>query len=73
MGPQSVLTAVSQLDPIKVYFSISDNEYLALTDRARQTGGDLLRASSSLPLTLTLAERTAYTRTRDKSSSSTGR
>ena len=28
--PQSVLTSVSQLDPIKVYFSISDAEYLAL-------------------------------------------
>src|ERR1700677_2159517 len=30
VNTQSVLTAVSQLDPIKVYFSISDAEYLAL-------------------------------------------
>ena len=37
VGPQSVLTSVSQLDPIKVYFSISDNEYLAL-DRPRPPG-----------------------------------
>src|SRR6202166_2437455 len=29
VNTQSVLTSVSQLDPIKVYFSISDSEYLA--------------------------------------------
>lgn len=62
VGPQSVLTSVSQLDPIKVYFSISDNEYLALTMRARQAGGDLLHASSSLPLTLTLSDGQRYPR-----------
>ncbi|MGA2738036.1 MAG: efflux RND transporter periplasmic adaptor subunit [Bryobacteraceae bacterium] len=62
VNPQSVLTSVSQLDPIKAYFSISDNEYLALTARARQAGGDLLRASSSLPLTLTLSNGQIYPR-----------
>ena len=35
VNTQSVLTAVSQLNPIKVYFSISDSEYLGLTQRAR--------------------------------------
>jgi membrane fusion protein (multidrug efflux system) len=50
-----VLTSVSQLNPIKVYFSISDSEYLALTQRARQGGGDLLKNASAIPLTLTLA------------------
>ena len=34
VSTQSILTSVSQLDPIKVYFSISDSEYLALTKRA---------------------------------------
>jgi len=58
--PQSVLTSVSQLDPIKVYFSISDAEYLALIGRARQTGGDLLSGRADLPLTLTLADGTSY-------------
>ncbi|WP_263359708.1 efflux RND transporter periplasmic adaptor subunit [Acidicapsa ligni] len=52
---QSVLTSVSQLNPIKVYFSISDSEYLALTQRAREGGGDLLKNASAVPLTLTLA------------------
>jgi len=60
VSPQSVLTAVSQLDPIRVYFSISDSEYLALVDRARQSGGDLLRGGAKLPLTLILANGEIY-------------
>lgn len=60
VSPQSVLTSVSQLDPIKVYFSISDAEYLALTSRARQAGGDLLSTKSDIPLSLTLADGTPY-------------
>jgi membrane fusion protein, multidrug efflux system len=55
VNPQSVLTSVSQLNPIKVYFSISDREYLALNERAHRGGGDLLNSASELPLTLTLA------------------
>jgi membrane fusion protein, multidrug efflux system len=55
VNPQSALTSVSQLNPIKVYFSISDREYLALTERARRGGGDLLSSASAIPLTLTLA------------------
>lgn len=57
---QSVLTSVSQLDPIKVYFSISDSEYLALVKRARMGGSDLLHGSSKIPLTLTLANGELY-------------
>ncbi len=63
VGPQSVLTAVSQLDPIKVYFSISDSEYLGLIKRANQSNADLLRASSNLPLTLTLANGSVFLHT----------
>lgn len=59
VSSQSVLTEVSQLDPIKVYFSISDSEYLALTRRSSNSG-DLLKASDKLPLTLTLADGTVY-------------
>jgi membrane fusion protein, multidrug efflux system len=55
VNTQSVLTSVSQLDPIKVYFSISDSEYLALTQRAKHKGGDLLENASAIPLTLTLS------------------
>lgn len=60
VSPQSVLTSVSQLDPIKVYFSISDAEYLALTSGAREAGGDLLSSKSEIPLSLTLADGTSY-------------
>ena len=60
VNTQSVLTAVSQLDPIKVYFSISDTEYLELTERARKGKGDLLKNAQAIPLTLTLATGEAY-------------
>ena len=63
VGQQSVLTSVSQLDPIKVYFSISDSEYLALTRRAQAGHGDLLHSSAKLPLTLTLANGEVYPHT----------
>ena len=60
VSTQSVLTSVSQLNPIKVYFSISDSEYLALVERARKGGGSLLQGSSKIPLNLTLANGEAY-------------
>jgi len=60
VSTQSVLTSVSQLDPIKVYFSISDAEYLALTKRAGADGRDLLHGASKIPLSLTLANGEVY-------------
>ncbi len=62
VNTQSVLTSVSQLNPIKVYFAISDTEYLALTNRAHAGGGDLLKNASAVPLTLTLADGQTYPR-----------
>jgi membrane fusion protein (multidrug efflux system) len=63
VGPQSVLTTVSQLDPIKVYFSISDSEYLSLIKSAGRNDTDLLHASYKLPLTLTLANGSVFPHT----------
>ena len=60
VSTQSVLTSVSQLDPIKVYFSISDSEYLALVQRARTGGSSLLAGASKIPLTLTLSDGEEY-------------
>jgi membrane fusion protein, multidrug efflux system len=57
---QTVLTSVSQLNPIKAYFSISDAEYLSLTRRARQGKGDLLTSASAVPLTLTLSNGESF-------------
>ena len=58
VSPQSVLTTVSQLDPIRAYFSMSDSEYLALSKQARK--GDLLQDRVSIPLLLTLADGQQY-------------
>jgi RND family efflux transporter MFP subunit len=60
VGTQSVLTSVSQLDPIKVYFSIGDSEYLALVQRARAGGKGFIEGASNIPLTLTLSNGEAY-------------
>jgi membrane fusion protein (multidrug efflux system) len=60
VSPQSVLTSVSQLNPIKVYFSISDTEYLSLSKRAQQAGSDLLSGRSNVPLTLSLSNGQVY-------------
>jgi membrane fusion protein (multidrug efflux system) len=62
VSPATVLTAVSQVNPIKVYFSISEQEYLSLADRikSRGSGPDLLMSKSSVPLQLTLANGNVY-------------
>jgi RND family efflux transporter MFP subunit len=57
----TVLTTVSQVQPIKVYFSISEQEYLALSKKAREGGAaDLLHSSSRVPIELTLANGNLY-------------
>jgi membrane fusion protein (multidrug efflux system) len=60
VSAQSILTSVSQLNPIKVYFSISDSEYLALTKQADKGGSDLLHGASKIPLTLVLSNGDIY-------------
>jgi membrane fusion protein (multidrug efflux system) len=61
VGTSSVLTSVSQLNPIKVYFSISEQEYLALSARVKAGGhGDLLNSGDAIPLKLTLANGQVY-------------
>ncbi len=61
VNTSSVLTTVSQVSPIKVYFSISEQEYLALSDKARAAGRkDLLSSGSTIPLDLTLANGEKY-------------
>lgn len=60
VSPQSVLTSVSQMDPIKVYFSISDSEYLSLSNLTGKKTSDLLSGAADLPLTLTLSNGEKY-------------
>ncbi len=64
VSPTSVLTQVSQVNPIKVFFYISEQEYLALAAQSKTTGkGDLLSGNSKLPLKLTLSNNQVYPQT----------
>ncbi len=57
----TVLTAVSQVNPIKVYFPISEQEYMRLTDSIKGKGTvDFIRLGSKVPLQLTLANGNIY-------------
>ena len=60
VGPSTVLTAVSQLSPIKVYFPISEQEYLRMADGGGPGSVDFLTHASRIPLQLTLADGSAY-------------
>jgi RND family efflux transporter MFP subunit len=56
----TVLTAVSQVNPIKVYFPISEQEYLRLADGRSPGSTDFLTRASRVPLQLTLADGSVY-------------
>lgn len=61
VSPTSVLTTVSQVNPIKVYFGISEQEYLELSQLARAGGkSNLLNSGDAVPLKLTLANDEVY-------------
>lgn len=60
VSPTTVLTTVSQVNPIKVYFSISEQEYLSLADKIKGTSADFLRSKKPVPLQLTLANGNVY-------------
>jgi membrane fusion protein (multidrug efflux system) len=58
--PSSLLTTVSQVDPIRAYFSLSETEYLRVADEInRPAAPDGLWKSGSA-LTLTLADGSTY-------------
>src|SRR6266481_5183362 len=60
VGPSTVLTAVSQVSPIKVYFPISEQEYLRMADGGGPGSVDFITHASRIPLQLTLADRSTY-------------
>jgi RND family efflux transporter MFP subunit len=60
VGPSTVLTAVSQVSPIKVYFPISEQEYLRMADGGAPGTVDWLTHASRIPLQLILADGTTY-------------
>jgi RND family efflux transporter MFP subunit len=59
VNPMTVLTSVSQMDPIKVYFSISEQEYLHFAERINaQTQKEI--PSGGPPFDLILADGSTY-------------
>jgi RND family efflux transporter MFP subunit len=58
--PATVLTAVSQVDPIKSYFPISGEDYLRIADRIHPETVNLLSSASPLPLQLILSNGSTY-------------
>ncbi len=61
VGPESLLTSVSQLNPIKAYFSISDSEYLDLIDQTHTKNGNLLeRPFTALPANADTGSHTVF-------------
>jgi RND family efflux transporter MFP subunit len=62
VGPNSVLTSVSQVDPIKAYFTVSEQEF---TDFHRRfpTQASVEEQRRRMPLELILSDGTVYERT----------
>ncbi len=56
----TVLTAVSQVSPIKVYFPISEQEYLRMADGGAPGSVEFMTHASRIPLKLTLADGSTY-------------
>lgn len=56
--PSSLLTTISQVDPIKVYYPISEQEYMHFARRIREI--EQGRGGERAPLVLTLADGSVY-------------
>jgi RND family efflux transporter MFP subunit len=56
----TVLTSVSQVNPIKVYFPISEREYLRMADGSAYGKVDWLTRAAQIPLELILADGSTY-------------
>src|SRR5262245_29172378 len=59
VGPTAVLTTVSQVDPIKAYITISEQEYTEF-HRRFPTDASVAAQRKRMPLQLTLADGTLY-------------
>ena len=60
VGPTSLLTTVSQLQPIKVYFSISEQEYLPFAEKISEMTSGKRVAGTSKSLELILADGSVH-------------
>jgi len=62
VGPTSVLTTVSQVQPIKAYFAISEQEYLKFASRISAVAEGRRQESREKILELTLSDGSVYPR-----------
>jgi RND family efflux transporter MFP subunit len=62
VGPTTLLTTVSQLDPIKAYFPLSEQEYLGISGQVGTPASTAKLWQSSGGLTLVLADGSTYPR-----------
>ena len=62
VGPTTLLTTVSQVDPIKAYFPISEREYLGIADAVRSPAGLARLWQGDSGLALVLADGSTYPR-----------
>lgn len=60
VGPSSVLTTVSKLDPVKVRFPISEQEYMRFTSISPSAASGRTTNVNSMPLELVLADGSKY-------------
>jgi RND family efflux transporter MFP subunit len=60
VNPTTVLTSVSQVNPIKAYFPISEQEYLRLADRINAPQDHVEASKDAPPLELILSDGTVY-------------
>ena len=62
VGPSTLLTTVSQIDPIKAYFPLSEQEYLQMADRINGRHGARAAApwQGGTGVTLVLADGSVY-------------
>jgi RND family efflux transporter MFP subunit len=60
VGPQTLLTTVSQLNPIKAYFPLSEQEYLGIAAQLSAAGGPSSLWQAQGGLTLLLADGSTH-------------
>ena len=58
--PATVLTAVSQVDPIKTYFPVGAEDYLRIADKIHPETVNLLSSTAPIPLQLILSSGSTY-------------
>ena len=62
VGPATVLTTVSQVEPIKAYFALSEQQYMKFADRISAVSEGRRRAGERKILELVLSDGSVYSR-----------